>query len=168
MSEISPTVVYWVTRLDHIRVLLGSLAAIYFFVFCAAIIVIVTYKLYSSEIQSLKGYVKDVCYSSPYKTSREDLLKEVQKSVESINDQRGPIKITLRVFAFSVIGFFAFFSGCAFVPNTKEACAILVIPQIANSDIVQKELPKSVESIVKLANNYLEELAAKPQKGGEE
>jgi acyl-CoA synthetase (NDP forming) len=38
-------------------------------------------------------------------------------------------------------------------------CAIIVIPKIANSEIVQKDLPKAVESVVKIAQNYLEELA---------
>lgn len=45
-----------------------------------------------------------------------------------------------------------------FVPTTKEACAILIIPKIASSEQVQ-EMPNK---IVELANDWIEEL--KPTK----
>jgi len=46
----------------------------------------------------------------------------------------------------------------AFLPTTKQACAIYVIPRIVNNKEVQ-ELP---EKVVDLANEWLEEL--KPKK----
>lgn len=51
--------------------------------------------------------------------------------------------------------------GSMFIPNTKEMCAIKILPVIINNEGVQ-ELPNRV---VDLANEWLEEL--KPSKGGE-
>jgi hypothetical protein len=99
----------------------------------------------------------------------EQTLKRFSTAAESINDLKHPVKKSLQIVMFTIIAFFILFAGCAFIPNTKEACAILVIPQVANSDVVQHELPKSIESIVKIANNYLEEKLTTPsKKGGEE
>ena len=44
--------------------------------------------------------------------------------------------------------------GSMFIPNTKEMCAIKVIPKIVNNEQAQ-ELP---EKIVNLANEWIEEL----------
>lgn len=53
---------------------------------------------------------------------------------------------------------FLFLFGSAFIPTTKEMCAIKIIPVIANNEQVQ-ELPSQ---IVELAGEWIEEL--KPKK----
>ena len=44
------------------------------------------------------------------------------------------------------------------LPTTKQAYAIIIVPAIANSQIVQQTLPKSIDQIVKLANEYLTDI----------
>lgn len=169
MSEISLELVYWVTRLDHIRMLLGCLSVVTVATSIAAYIFAVITRNRDDEICDLKHEL--YCASKFIHDEKyvEKVLENLRKTAESINDLKHPIKKSLRIVMFSIIAFFVLFAGCSFVPNTKEACAILVIPQVANSDVVQQELPKSIESIVKIANNYLEEkLTTSTQKGGKE
>lgn len=165
MSEISPEVVYWVTRLDHIQTLIGWLSAIAAVTSIAAYIFAVVTRDCDDKIDELKYDIKHAVKAAYYKEGMERPFEELRKTAESINDLKKPIAKSLRVVMFAIIGFFILFAGCAFIPNTKEACAILVIPSIANSEIVKQELPKSVESIVKIANRYLEDLATEPKKG---
>lgn len=167
MSEISPDVVYWVTRLDHIRTLIGWLSAIAVVTSIAAYIFAVVTRLCDDKIVELKYDLKHAVKAAYYNEDNEQALKEIRKTTEAINDLKNPIAKSLRIVVLAIIGFFILFAGCAFIPNTKEACAIIVIPSIANSEIVQQELPKSVESIVKIANRYLEDLAPESKKGGE-
>ena len=165
MSEISPEVVYWVTRLDHIRMLLGWLSVIAVASSIAAYIFAVVTRAFNDDIDSL---CKDVSYLAKIVYSEgaaKQALEQFKSRVETLDDLKTPIAKSLRIVMFTIIGFFILFAGCAFIPNTKEACAILVIPSIANSEVVQQELPKSVESIVKIANRYLEDLATEPKKG---
>ena len=65
------------------------------------------------------------------------------------------LKTSIPAFIFSLVILF----GSLCVPNTKEMCAIKVLPVIINNENVQ-ELPNKV---VNLANEWLEEL--KPNKG---
>ena len=44
------------------------------------------------------------------------------------------------------------------IPTSKQACAIIVVPAIANSQTVQETLPKSINRIVELAGDYLVEV----------
>lgn len=168
MNEISPEVVYWVTRLDHIRMLLGWLSALAVGTSIAAYIFAVVTRAFNDNIE---GLCKDVSYLAKIvysKGAAETALEQFKSRVEKLGDLKTPIAKSLRIVMFTIIGFFILFAGCAFIPNTKEACAILVIPSIANSEVVKQELPKSVESIVKIANRYLEDLATDSKKGGEE
>lgn len=165
MSEISPEVVYWVTRLDHIRMLLGWLSVIAVATSIAAYIYAVVTRSFNDNIE---GLCKDISYLAKIvysKGAAETALEQFKSRVETLDDLKTPIAKSLRIVMFTIIGFFILFAGCAFIPNTKEACAILVIPSIANSEVVQQELPKSVESIVKIANRYLDDLVTEPKKG---
>lgn len=168
MSEISPEVVYWVTRLDHIRTLIGWLSAIAVVTSIAAYIFAVVVRYCEDKICELKHDIRHAVRAVYHKEGLEQPFEELRNTAESINDLKKPIAKSLRIVMFAIIGFFILFAGCAFIPNTKEACAILVIPSIANSEIVKQELPKSVESIVKIANRYLEDLATDSKKGGED
>jgi signal transduction histidine kinase len=169
MNEITPELIYWVTRLDHIRMLLGWLSVITVATSIAAYIFAVITRNRDDDICDLKHglyCVKKFICDEKYV---EKISENIGKTAESINDLKSSIKKSLRIVMFTIIAFFILFAGCSFVPNTKEACAILVIPQVANSSVVQQELPKSIESIVRIANNYLEEKLTTPsKKGGEE
>ena len=43
-----------------------------------------------------------------------------------------------------------------FIPTTGEACLIYALPKIANSNVVQNEVPDAINNIFKLANKCLE------------
>jgi hypothetical protein len=49
------------------------------------------------------------------------------------------------------------------LPTSKQACAIIVVPAIANSRVVQQTLPKSIDRIVELAGDYLVNLLSDEQ-----
>jgi hypothetical protein len=44
-----------------------------------------------------------------------------------------------------------------FIPTTGEACLIYTLPKIANSNVVQNEVPAAINNIFKLANKCLED-----------
>lgn len=44
-----------------------------------------------------------------------------------------------------------------FIPTTAEACLIYTLPKIANSNVVQNEVPEAINNIFKLANKCLED-----------
>ena len=44
----------------------------------------------------------------------------------------------------------------ALFPSTKEMCAIVTIPVVANSDIVTTQIPDATRKLLYLANQYLE------------
>lgn len=44
-----------------------------------------------------------------------------------------------------------------FIPTTAEACLIYTLPKIANSNVVQNEVPDAINNIFKLANKCLED-----------
>lgn len=54
---------------------------------------------------------------------------------------------------------------CMFVPTTKEMCAIIAIPKVANSEIVTEQIPDAAKNLFSLANQYLESIL---KEGGEE
>lgn len=45
----------------------------------------------------------------------------------------------------------------AFVPSTKEAAAIVLVPKIVNSEFVQETLPKESKELYFMAKEYLKE-----------
>lgn len=163
MSEISTEVVYWVTRLDHIRGLISFIVTL-----CIAISIISAIIAVSSQFNE-EAFKTIKLHFMRYYSTVDELKAEFEEKINAINKMESRFRTAVRTAILAAIGAIFFISGCSFVPNTKEACAILVIPQVANSAVVQQELPKSIESIVKIANNYLEEkLTTSTKKGGEE
>ena len=158
MSEISPEVVYWITRFDNIRELIGFIAALCAITAFFSAIIAATSQFNEEAFGSIKHYF--IHYATV-----DFLKKDFDEKINAINKMESRFRTAIRTSILTAIGAFFFVSGCSFIPNTKEACAILAIPSIANSDVVQQELPKSVESIVKIANRYLEDLATGSKKG---
>lgn len=44
-----------------------------------------------------------------------------------------------------------------FIPTTAEACLIYTLPKIANSNVIQNEVPDAINNIFKIANKCLED-----------
>lgn len=98
MTEITPSFIYWITRLDGIKAFFGTIclfSAIALIIFIITCVLTASYKDHDHYIQ-VKG-----------------------------------LKISLFIFlstALSVI----------FTPNTKQACAMYVIPKIINNERIQE------------------------------
>lgn len=62
--------------------------------------------------------------------------------------------ITLVLFVGSLI-------GNAFIPSTKQMAAIIVVPAIVNSKIVQEDIPNEAKELYKLTKDAVEEFLKK-------
>lgn len=114
---ITPSTIYWLTRLDNLGAATLSLALV-----CA---IVGTIAIFLNMV-----------------------------SWESEDDDKGfGTGIKMLVFAVAML------VATVFIPTTKEAAAMLVIPKIANSESVQQ----LGDGIVDLANQWLKELAPKKE-----
>jgi hypothetical protein len=53
---------------------------------------------------------------------------------------------------------------CAFLPSSKTAAAMVILPKIANSEMVTKEIPKEISELYTLAKEALVEVTKKKGK----
>ncbi len=67
------------------------------------------------------------------------------------------IKSVLKVFKPAIIILLSTVLIKFFIPTTAEACLIYTLPKIANSNVVQNEVPDAINNIFKLANKCLED-----------
>ena len=120
---ITPSTIYWLTRLDTVNTL-GIILTVFGGTFSIAAWIAIS-------ILAL-GY-------------QEDMKKE----------KAFMLKAARCITAIATIGIFI----ACFIPTTKEAAAIIVVPRIANSESVQQ----LGEGIVTLAQDWLKERS--PKKG---
>ena len=113
---ITPSTIYWLTRLDHIE---GEAF------------------LFAGILMLMAALVASIAYAD----IKNIILKRVRNITFAIGCATLPVGIATEVF----------------LPTTKEAAAMLVIPKIANSESVQQ----LGDGIVDLANQWLKELAPK-------
>lgn len=121
---IDESTVYWITRLDNIRIFLFVLA------FIGAVI----------------AFIGGVAHGAT--TSRRAFSDE--EKLEKKNDLRFSMEAFL-------VGIFVMLTTAVclvFTPNTKEMCAIKVIPAIANSERIQS----LGTDVVDLAKSWIVEL----------
>lgn len=72
-------------------------------------------------------------------------------------DNTNIIKGTLKIFKPSIIILLCTALLKCFIPTTAEACLIYALPKIANSDVVQTEVPEAINNIFKIANKCLDD-----------
>ena len=123
MSEISPFVVYLITRLDCANIVTTTALTI-----LIAMAIALTITLFCSLM----------CEDADDSEERRSKIMPFLK----------PITIIIIILSLARI----------LLPTTKQACAIIVVPAIANSQTVQETLPKSMNRIVELAGDYLVEV----------
>ena len=128
MSEITPTLVYWITRLD-------SLVALF-----TAGIVVSGLVLLATAIVAVSSYVDD----------------ELDISRKAVS--------FAKLFAAILI---AFAIARVITPTAKEMCAVIAIPKMANSEIVNQQLPDAVKKVLMQANLYLDEKINEAAKEGD-
>lgn len=98
MTEITPSLIYWITRLDQFNALTGCASL---FIFIIAIV----------------------------------LMIAVFVEAESNNEKS--YRIVLKGFKISLFVLAIFSLMHTFIPTTKEACAMYVVPKIVNNEKVQ-------------------------------
>jgi hypothetical protein len=72
-------------------------------------------------------------------------------------DNTNIIKSALKVFKPTIIILLTTGLLKCFIPTTAEACLIYTLPKIANSNVIQNEVPETINNIFKIANKCLED-----------
>lgn len=143
---ITPSMIYWITRLDYLITIFGILNiinVIFFTVFCV---------LYFKRKEVKEGlYEKKVDYEHYvdkefYKCKLDGVERELKRLEEDMKNICKKIyKIIIITATFTIMLFLT--------PTTKEAAAMYIIPAISNNKQVQK-LP---ENLLKYTNELLKD-----------
>ena len=133
--NITPSMIYWLTRLDEFCFLLGI-------VFVCIVIVALA--------NVIGGFIAIDSASTDQLYNRKEMLAEDNYDIK-VRFGRA-VKFALVALLVGVVN--------SFIPSTKQAAAIIVIPKIANSEIVA-EMGDTAKELVGLAKAWLIEL--KPQ-----
>ena len=135
--NITPSMIYWLTRLDEFSFLLGI-------VFVCIVIV--------ALVNVIGGFVALDSYSTDKLYNRPERLAESKHNIK-VRFGRA-VKLALVALLVGVIN--------SFIPSTKQAAAIIVIPKIANSEIVA-EMGDTAKELVGLSKSWLIELKPQPK-----
>ena len=133
--NITPSMIYWLTRLDKFGILLGIVFVCIVAVSLANVI---------GGFVALDEASTDKLYNHP------ERLKEDKHNIK-VRFRRA-VKCALAALLVGMV--------YSFIPSTKQAAAIIVIPKIANSEVVA-EMCDTAKELVGLAKAWLVEL--KPQ-----
>lgn len=135
--NITPSMIYWLTRLDEFSFMLGT-------VFVCIVIV--------ALMNVVGGFIAMDSASTDQSYNRPELLAEDKHNIK-VRFGRA-VKLALVALFVSVVN--------SFVPSTKQAAAIIIIPKIANSEIVA-EMGDTAKELVVLAKSWLIELKPQPK-----
>ena len=135
--NITPSMIYWLTRLDEFSFLFGI-------VFVCIVIV--------ALVNVIGGFVALDSASTDQLYNRPERLAESKHNIK-VRFGRA-VKLALVALLVGVIN--------SFIPSTKQAAAIIVIPKIANSEIVA-EMGDTAKELVGLAKSWLVELKPQPK-----
>ena len=135
--NITPSAIYWLTRLDEFSFLFGT-------VFVCIVIV--------ALVNVIGGFVALDSASTDQLYNRPERLAESKHNIK-VRFGRA-IKCALVALLVGVVN--------SFIPSTKQAAAIIVIPKIANSEIVA-EMGDTAKELVVLAKAWLVELKPKSE-----
>ena len=129
--------IYWLTRLDEFGILLGIIFA------CVVIVAIANVV---GGFIAMGSASTDQLYNHPFRLA---------ESKHSIKVRFGrAVKLALVALLVGVVN--------SFIPSTKQAAAIIVIPKIANSEIVA-EMGDTAKELVCLAKSWMIELKPQPK-----
>lgn len=135
--EITSLMIYWITRLSYLKFGLGFL-----FLACAVILIF----LFASDLE-------DIARQS-YRTLLPEEAAKERKELRQKCERRAVGCI-----------FFGFLAVCSmiFIPTSKEAAAMIIVPKIVNSQSVIEV----GNGLVELAKDWILELTPKSQKSCE-
>ena len=129
--------IYWLTRLDEFGILLG--------IIFVCIVIVALMNVIGGFI-AMDSASDDQLYNHPF---------SLAESKHSIKVRFGrAVKLALVALLVGVVN--------SFIPSTKQAAAIIVIPKIANSEIVA-EMGDTAKELVCLAKSWMIELKPQPK-----
>ena len=129
--------IYWLTRLDEFGILLG--------IIFVCIVIVALMNVIGGFI-AMDSASDDQLYNHPFRLA---------ESKHSIKVRFGrAVKLALVALLVGVVN--------SFIPSTKQAAAIIVIPKIANSEIVA-EMGDTAKELVCLAKSWMIELKPQPK-----
>lgn len=134
--NITPSMIYWLTRLDEFGILFGIV-----FVCIVAV----------SLANVIGGFIA-MDAASTDQLYHHELLEEDKHNIK-VRFGRA-VKCSLAALLVGVVN--------SFIPSTKQAAAIIVIPKIANSEVVA-EMGDTAKELVGLAKSWLIELKPQPK-----
>ena len=135
--NITPSMIYWLTRLDEFGILLGIIFA------CVVIVAIANV---------VGGFIAMDAVSTDQLYNHPERLEEDKHNIK-VRFRRA-VKCALAALLVCVVN--------SFIPSTKQAAAIIVIPKIANSEVVA-EMGDTAKELVGLAKAWLIELKPQPK-----
>lgn len=125
---ITPSTIYWITRLDSINRVLC-------FINCLVFIAVIAFAILAVIL---------ICKGKDYSSDSEDRIRAINNV-----GWRMLKRLSIPASAFLLIA-----SVLAFIPTTKEAAAMYVIPAVVNNE----QLRDTGNKIFELASEWLEEL----------
>ena len=135
--NITPSMIYWLTRLDEFSFLFGIVFV------CIVIVALVNV---IGGFVAMDSASTDQLYNHP---------KWLEEDKHNIKVRFGrAVKLALVALLVGVVN--------SFIPSTKQAAAIVVIPKIANSEVVA-EMGDTAKELVCLAKSWLIELKPQPK-----
>lgn len=134
--NITPSMIYWLTRLDE-----------FCFLFSIVFVCIVIIAL----VNVIGGFIAIDSANTDQLYNRKERLAEDKYNIK-VRFGRA-VKLALVALLIGVVN--------SFIPSTKQAAAIIVIPKIANSEIVA-EMGDTAKELVGLAKAWLVELKPQP------
>ena len=75
-----------------------------------------------------------------------------------------PVKKAMRIYIPTVILWIFLCFSNIFIPTTREAATIFVLPKIANSELVSEEIPKEAREIYGLAKEWFKKAVKEKEK----
>lgn len=142
---ITPSTVYWITRLDEVRDFVNRLG----FMPC----MIVMFGTVAAIVLFVLSVATGNGYCEVFEGKSDDALAAIHETMKRIS------KTLLKIVLVCILIVSSLHAIVAFTPTTKEMAAIIVIPKIANSESVQQ----LGDGIVDLAKQWLKELAPKKE-----
>ena len=135
--NITPSMIYWLTRLDEFGILLGIIFA------CVVIVAIANVV---GGFIAMDAVSTDQLYNHP----------------ERLEEDKHNIKVRFRRAVKCALAALLVGMVYSLIPSTKQAAAIIVIPKIASSEIVA-EMGDTAKELVGLAREWLIELKPQPK-----
>lgn len=138
---ITPFQMYWILMLDNFRGAAGILMVVNILLVISLIAILTPFWISNSF-----GFIME----EENKSKQENQYKNLKKNIKKY------IITTLSIVILST-------GVLTFVPSTKQMACIVVVPMLANSTVVQKDIPELYD----LAKNYMKNKLIESNKKGE-